>query len=112
MSNMSYCRFRNTRGDLAACRDALEQLMSCDVSENESVSLGEDELDAAKELVALCAEVVLRVVEDGPASARDGVHLLHEMSRRGGAARAQMEAQLDQANADAQAEEERIDQDR
>lgn len=25
MSNMSYCRFRNTYGDLAECLDALEQ---------------------------------------------------------------------------------------
>ena len=25
MSNMSYCRFRNTYGDVAECMDALEQ---------------------------------------------------------------------------------------
>lgn len=57
MSNMSYCRFQNTRSDLADCRDALADL-------GDGVSkLSEDELEAAESLVATCGKIVLMVCE-------------------------------------------------
>lgn len=38
MSNMSYCRFRNTLNDLLDCEDALEAFVSEDLSEEEEVA--------------------------------------------------------------------------
>jgi hypothetical protein len=61
MSNMSYCRFRNTLSDLRDCLDALDALVSCDVTEDADPSLSDDELEAAKALVALCAHITTRV---------------------------------------------------
>lgn len=53
MSNMSYCRFQNTASDLSDCHAALEELLTNGVGK-----LSRDELAAAKQLVALCGEVV------------------------------------------------------
>lgn len=47
MSNMSYCRFQNTAGDLADCVAALE----------EGDRLSDDELRAAVRLVRMCRQV-------------------------------------------------------
>jgi len=47
MSNMSYCRFRNTVNDLWDCKDALLDEISDD-----------DERLARKRLVKVCREIV------------------------------------------------------
>jgi uncharacterized protein YjiS (DUF1127 family) len=51
MSNMSYCRFRNTLGDLNDCLDALEDIGG-DLSE-----LGDEEAAAAKRLIEMCRQI-------------------------------------------------------
>ena len=48
MSNMDYCRFRNTLGDLRDCRTALGE------SGDPARDLSEEELKAAKSLLKLC----------------------------------------------------------
>lgn len=52
MSNMSYCRFRNTFLDLYDCNEALEELFH-----REGDSLLEDEFDQAEQLIELCKEI-------------------------------------------------------
>lgn len=52
MSNMSYCRFQNTDSDLRDCQQALEQLL---IGQEEPLS--DEELEAAKRLVARCAAI-------------------------------------------------------
>lgn len=50
MSNMSYCRFRNTLGDLRDCRDWL--------SEHEPTkNLSSEELAAFERLIKLCKDL-------------------------------------------------------
>lgn len=51
MSNMSYCRFRNTLSDL---RDCYEELGEMNEPETE---LSEEELRAFKSLVKLCRNI-------------------------------------------------------
>lgn len=46
MSNMSYCRFRNTLTDLIDCQRNFENISS------------ESELDAAKKMIRICKEIV------------------------------------------------------
>jgi hypothetical protein len=46
MGNMSYCRFRNTLGDLEDCYENMEQN-----------DLGEDEARARIQLIKLCAQI-------------------------------------------------------
>ena len=46
MPNMSYCRFHNTRGDLADCVEAL----------NDRETLSTSEAEEAKRLAELCRE--------------------------------------------------------
>lgn len=48
MSNMSYCRFRNTLNDLRDCYDNMDEETS------------EEEMKARERLIALCA----RIAED------------------------------------------------
>ena len=50
MSNMSYCRFRNTLKDLADCQEALQQEGVRSIDD-------EDELRAAHTLIAMCGEI-------------------------------------------------------
>lgn len=57
MSNMSYCRFRNTDKDLADCEDALEALYNSDGK------LSEEELAAAQSLIERCARIVFNFME-------------------------------------------------
>ena len=65
MSNMSYCRFENTLGDLKDCRDALEE---------EGIDgLSESELKAYKKLVEVCREIV--EFEDEQDSLEDDIDL-------------------------------------
>lgn len=47
MSNMSYCRFENTLGDLQDCYDALR----------EGAELSEEEERAKEWLIQLCSEI-------------------------------------------------------
>lgn len=56
MSNMSYCRFRNTYGDVAECLDALEQ----------QKGLSNDEYNAARNMflafLRFCKD--MEIIED------------------------------------------------
>lgn len=59
MSNMSYCRFQNTAGDLADCQQALEEMIAGEAQ------LSRDELAAAKRLVRTCLDIASIVAEAG-----------------------------------------------
>lgn len=52
MSNMSYCRFRNTLADLQDCAEALDDYDSLDRIDCDHERL------AAKQLIKLCSRVV------------------------------------------------------
>ena len=58
MSNMSYCRFQNTSGDLEDCKNALEELTN-----DRTGKLSNDELHAAKRLVQTCLDIVFLLAE-------------------------------------------------
>lgn len=58
MSNMSYCRFQNTRGDFRDCDEALEELI-----EGSGDALSNDELEAAKSLAKRATEMIERLAE-------------------------------------------------
>jgi len=62
MSNMSYCRFRNTYNDLADCTGAFEDLIS---PGGEVEALSREELAAAKKLVDECMTILNMVAEAG-----------------------------------------------
>lgn len=72
MSNMSYCRFQNTAGDLDDCQEALENLLHGEPgNERDGVALSRDEERAAKRLlmtalalVELVAETQARKIEE------------------------------------------------
>jgi hypothetical protein len=51
MSNMSYCRFQNTLGDLFDCQEALDN------GELEDGQLSDEEERAAKRLIDVCREI-------------------------------------------------------
>lgn len=55
MANMSYCRFRNTLSDLVDCKEALEAL---EKSPSEDTELRDEELNAAKQLVSECLNIL------------------------------------------------------
>ena len=58
MSNMSYCRFQNTSGDLEDCKEALDELL------NEGIGkLSQEESHAAKRLVQACLDIVFLLAE-------------------------------------------------
>ena len=48
MSNMSYCRFQNTLGDLKDCRDNI----------HETKDMSKEERSARDRLVQVCKEIV------------------------------------------------------
>lgn len=48
MSNMSYCRFRNTLSDLADCQENME---------DDPANMCERERDARLKLIRMCAEI-------------------------------------------------------
>jgi hypothetical protein len=56
---MSYCRFRNTYGDLVDCKNTLEALLARD----DEGKLSREELQAAKDLVQCCYDMVMMVAE-------------------------------------------------
>lgn len=58
MSNMSYCRFRNTLSDLRDCRDAM-----CRLVDGVEEPLSRDEATAAAQLAELCRDIVTEVCE-------------------------------------------------
>ena len=70
MSNMSYCRFRNTLSDLADCQEYLESLLAGDT---EYGALSREELNAAVELVETCGYIVQLVAEAAESSEEDAV---------------------------------------
>jgi hypothetical protein len=67
MSNMSSCRFRNTKSDLEDCKNALEDLAGGEER------LDKEELEAAVVLINTCAEI-LQLVQDG-----SGINILDEV---------------------------------
>lgn len=60
MSNMSYCRFQNTASALSVCEHVLE-----DLTDGDPEKLSDDELSAAKQLVASCVNIVQLLAERG-----------------------------------------------
>jgi hypothetical protein len=54
MSNMSYCRFRNTVSDLRDCKEELKLLMT---GRPHTMIKDPDEREAREELVLLCLRV-------------------------------------------------------
>lgn len=59
MSNMSYCRFQNTSKYLRDCQNALARMAA-----HRAEKLSSDELDAAKDLVRTCIEIVGALAKD------------------------------------------------
>lgn len=100
MSNMSYCRFRNTVNDLRDCADALEAVLSCDIEDGDG-ALSDDELDAAKRLVAMCARVVMLATEQIAVDGSDDIDALDaiaEIADGHGKASVMIDGLLDSAN--------------
>lgn len=60
MSNMSYCRFENTKADLTDCKDALEVMINNPMDEHQ---LSDRELRSAKQLAVLCLEITTLLSE-------------------------------------------------
>lgn len=58
MSNMSYCRFENTLGDLQDCVYALEA-----IDEGEAPPLSRTEARAAEQLLVLATDLAVRLSE-------------------------------------------------
>ena len=52
MANMSYCRFQNTLPDLSDCLEALD-----DGVLDRDDGLSEEEMRAAKKLIAMCVRI-------------------------------------------------------
>jgi hypothetical protein len=52
MSNMSYCRFRNTLTDLYDCHRAMAEYLDID-----QMDLSEEEMQAMKLLIKLCKQI-------------------------------------------------------
>ena len=64
MSNMSYCRFQNTRRDFADCRDALLSMIDgVDEVGEPAQPLSREELQAAHLLIADAIELVVQLAE-------------------------------------------------
>jgi hypothetical protein len=59
MSNMSYCRFENTRGDFRDCAESLCELLEGDATE----ALSDTELQAAKDLFNAALQAVELLAE-------------------------------------------------
>lgn len=72
MSNMSYCRFRNTLADLTDCLEALE----CG-----TLALDSEEMSAYEELVDICQQII---DADTPISANQSCNLTYTEKVTGG----------------------------
>jgi hypothetical protein len=80
MSNMSYCRFQNTAGDLADCQRALERLLRCEEEEDgDGRALSRRELDGAKQVVQLCQTILELVAEEADEQIEDVTEIDIEM---------------------------------
>ena len=55
MSNMSYCRFRNTLADLDECYEALEE--GEDEIDEDGDPISKEEKEALVELIKLCKKI-------------------------------------------------------
>lgn len=75
MSNMSYCRFRNTATDLQDCVDALEE-----ISVGDAEALSQEELEAAKRLASTALEMLRLIAEkaDIDIDSEDGMDALEQ----------------------------------
>lgn len=60
MANMSYCQFQNTALHLKVCEEVLE-----DLADGDPEPLSDEELEAAKRLVASCLNIVQLLAERG-----------------------------------------------
>ena len=65
MSNMSYCRWRNTLIDLQDCVDSLEVDENCNDTDKD---LSIEERRAKKRLIELAYDLIDRVEEEGEVS--------------------------------------------
>lgn len=61
MSNMSDCRFRHIVTDLSDCEDAIDELFNGVTDDGQPLS--DDELRAARQLVASCINIVTLVAD-------------------------------------------------
>lgn len=67
MSNMSYCRFRNTLNDLIDCQEHLDDPEYDEKGQSEDEEpnmLSEEETKARKKLIELCEEIAEDYGED------------------------------------------------
>ncbi len=60
MSNMGYCRFRNTLPDLRDCYDHMADILEADYDPDDPTDSVAKEVDAAKAIIRLAK----RIVED------------------------------------------------
>jgi hypothetical protein len=61
MSNMSDCRYRHVVTDLSDCEDAIDELFNGVTDDGQALS--DDELRAARRLVASCINIVTLVAD-------------------------------------------------
>ena len=79
MSNMGYCRFRNTLADLQDCYWDLQKRGSPDGRDENAELLSKDERQAAEELIQLCNQIV-EFSEKNPDEYNDDYLFYHEES--------------------------------
>jgi hypothetical protein len=70
MTNMSYCRFRNTLGDLEDCA---EQLRALFYGEEHDKVTNREEKEARAKLLELCCELAEMVDDERRCSGREGL---------------------------------------
>jgi len=58
MSNMSYCRFRNTLHDLQDCLDNIVPNMPPDEDDGCQEELSPEEAEARTQLIELCGQII------------------------------------------------------
>lgn len=64
MTNMSYCRFRNTLGDMQDCWNQIEALLDQDPTEFDKID-DQEERHARMLLIELCLDVAARFRDEG-----------------------------------------------
>lgn len=58
MSNMSYCRFQNTAGDLADCVNAIEEIANNGGTDDYGDTLSHSEYRALVNIIELAGEIL------------------------------------------------------